>query len=345
MGRENKLNVYIAHAKFLHTRAQLVDNLVGALGAARRDGVVNDVKMVTEMDPNELRPEDVVYVTAQPIEDGPQAIFNGLLKPMTITQVSNALKHRHILQQIASGADDVISLVLEDDVMFVDGISQQLAQAASLYEQRPEPRGVAFLGFPGPRPEEGAGAKLINVMDIYKLLPGCDSFLVDAPSARTLLAEYAKVRFANNVQLMYALQKTNLAASMMVPNIFMDGTKYGIFHSTIELNGRLIYNPNFIALSEAIRVGSERDGGLSAADHDAIRALFEQAPHKAHVEYFYLKARYETARGKYHYARAIFQFAHALSKHVGIPLTQGSEFMKDYMKIFRYLQDVPTATT
>lgn len=328
---DRKLNVYIAHAKFLHIRTPLVQNLVGALSAAAASSVINEIKVVTDMDPNELKPEDVRSVTSQPVEDGPEAQFNALLKPLSIMQISNVLKHHRILTEIASGTDDgLVSVVVEDDALFVDGIAQQLAHALSLYPR--ETGGVVMLGFPGPR-QPDAAPKLVDLLDVYKLLPGCDSYMLDPPSARILLAEYAKIRFANNVQLTYALHKTKLPAKMLVPNIFMDGTKFGIFHSTIELNGRLIYNPNFIALSEAIRAGSE--------DPEKIKALFDEAQHKGHVEYFYLKAKYETSRGKYHYAKALYEFAHALSKNMGIPLTQGSEFMKDYMKIFRHLQVLP----
>jgi hypothetical protein len=325
---DRKLNVYVAHAKFLNIRAPLVQNLVAALSAA-----AIPVKVVTDMDPNELKPEDARQVTAQPIEDGPMAQFNALMKPMSIMQISNVLKHQHILQEIAGGADDdLVSVVVEDDALFVDGIAQQLTQALGLYP-REKPGGVVMLGLPGPRKPDAAPA-LIDVLDVYKLLPGCDSYMMDPPTARAVLAEYAKIRFANNAQLTYALHKTKLPAKMLVPNIFMDGTKFGIFHSTVELNGRLIYNPNFIALSEAIRAGS--------ADAEKIKALFDEAQHKGHVEYFYLKAKYETARGRYHYAKALYEFAHALCKNMGVPLTQGSEFMKDYMKIFRHLQVLPS---
>jgi hypothetical protein len=195
--------------------------------------------------------------------------------------------------------------------------------------------GVLFLGLPGPKVDSPC---VKNMTDFYKVLPGCDSYLIDSKTAALLFQTYEteKVRFPNNIQLTYAMLKNNLPMQMLQPSIFMDGTKFGLFHSNLELNGRLIFNPSYVALSEHIKRGET--GSYTEEDKATIAKLFKECPHKGHLEYYYLKAKYEANKKNYTYALALYKYSAQLCERVGIPMTQGSEFMKDYMKLYKHFQ-------
>ena len=70
-----------------------------------------------------------------------------------------------------------------------------------------------------------------------------------------------------------------------------------------------------------------------------IDGLFQSFDYKNNPEYFYLKAKYETKKGNYDFARALYKGAFSMYEALGAPLTQGCDFMKDFMKLYREFQD------
>jgi hypothetical protein len=345
-----KINVFVVHAKYLANRIPLMQTLITLLQQA---DIVNSIKIYTDKDPGEILPEDVGKFSNQPIEDGPLAYFNAVMKPMSIVQISNALKHKMILEDIVAQAASsdtnhdndedsrpMINLVLEDDALFSDDIAVKLMEAVDIYYGGNN--GIMFLGLPAPKSDK---TTIGNVMDVYKVLPSCDSFFIDAPTARTILNEYDtfRIRFPTNIQMTYTFLKTNTDIKMLMPCIFMDGTKFGTFHSNLELNGRLQFNPYYMMLADLIVNAplppEDGVGGYADADKERIDKLFEEAQYKSHVEYYYLKAKYETRKGNFEFALSLYKYTLDLSEKMGIPMTQGSEFMKDYMKLYREFQD------
>ena len=321
------LNVHVIHAKYLVNRVGIFDMLLTHLKGANMLGTVN---IVADKDPGEIVAEDVVNSFTRNLipNDDKLAYFNGVIKPLGPTQISNALKHKLALEAVAACNDDrQMHLVIEDDVLFNDSVVASLKQ--SMVAASSQPHVLMFLGIPSAPTQETVVRK---VMDTFRFLPCCDSYLINNIAARHLLQHFVPIRFPVHLQLTFAAARIDgMDLQMIAPNIFIDGTKLGALPSNVELNNRLVFNPVYNKLTQLM--------DAPEIDHAEIDRLFQQFEYKTNPEYFYLKAKYEVKRGNFDFAMALFKHAFSQYEMMGTPLTQGSEFMKDYMKLFREFQD------
>lgn len=345
------IHVHIIHAKYLENRTPLFQMLINKL---KEKNMLSAVTVYSDKDPNEIIGPDVGCFTNQPVPDGDKlAYFNSILKQMTLPQLSCGLKHLHVLRNIAksqpsdinandadAGADaaKIVNLVVEDDVLFSDNIDTQLKVAIAEFEKL-SPKKILFLGVPSPASPEPT---VRDFAEFYKVLPCCDSFLIDHPAAVALLAEYSappnRIRFVNNVQLTYSLLRLEIPIKILTPHIFVDGSKFGAVNSNIELNNKLILNPAYNVLAQAIDALPQENPANPTKRKPEIDQMFARFDFKNSPEYYFLKARYETKLGNIHFAKALFDFIYKTQIACGAPLTQGSEMMREYMKIFKYLQ-------
>jgi hypothetical protein len=245
---------------------------------------------------------------------------------MQITAVSNAFKHRMALLN-ASNAPDSVHLVLEDDVVLSANFAEQLKIAMELYETN----SVLFLGVPV---QVGEGP-IKTITDAYKVPPCCESYIVDAQTAGRLVQEYSAIRFPNNIQMAYSALKHKVDLKSFNPTITVDGSKLGLFASVIEMNNRLVFNPVFVNIYNIVN----KPGDLTVEDIETADKLFGAVDYKMNPEFFYLKARLEMKKKNFDYALALYQRAYTLYDSQGTPLGQGSDFMRDYMKLYVHFQD------
>ena len=330
------IHLHIIHAKYLANRAPLFQALVGKLKEAN---LLASVSLHSEKDPNEIVGQDVGLFTNQPIPDGDKlAYFNTVLKQMTLPQLSNTLKHVHALMKISGGATDPdsVHLVVEDDILFPDNVVALITIAAQQFQAMSHPQKICFLGAPSPATSEPI---IRDIGEYYKIIPCCESFFINKAAATAILGDCIappnRIRFVTNVQLTYTLLKLEIPIKIMAPHIFVDGSKYGAVNSNIELNNRLLLNPNYNLIVQAIDALPKDGTAKRLQDIDQMFARFE---FKGSPEFYFLKARYETILGNYHFAKAIFDYIYNMQVTSGAPLSQGSEFMREYMKIFKYMQ-------
>jgi GR25 family glycosyltransferase involved in LPS biosynthesis len=330
-----KVHLHIIHAKYLANRAPLFQGLISKLGDAK---MLARVSMHSNKDPNEIVGEDVSLFTNQNLPDGDKfAYFNTIMKQLTPPQVSNCLKHLDAIAQIASGddPDDMTHLIVEDDVLFSDHVAAQLEAALAEFDKL-EKRKILFLGVPSPPAQTPT---IRDATEFYKIIPSCDSFLIDKAAADTILKENVlppnRIRFVNNVQLTLALLRSEIPIKLFAPHIFVDGSKFGAVNSNLENNNRLLLNPNYNRIVQLVDA-LPKDG--SAKRQPEIDELLSRFDFKNSPELYFLKAKYETRLGNYHYAKAVFEFAYNMQVNMGVPLSQGSDFMREYMKIFKHHQ-------
>jgi GR25 family glycosyltransferase involved in LPS biosynthesis len=317
-----KLKVHILHAQYLANRAALVQ-----LNMQTLHSLGMEVKLVLDKDPNLINQDDAKLLTNAPVPDPELAYFNAVLKPMQITAISNALKHRFALES-ASKDPSCLHLVLEDDTVFSSNFSEHIKQAMNAYKSN----SIVCLGVP----VNGESVdRLKSITDMYKVLPCCEAYIVDASTATKMLAEYSSIRFPNNIQMTYTALKHKISLQAYDTTITVDGTKLGLFASTIEINNRLVFNQTYIALLNIIN----KAGNLSPEDIKSTNNLFASVDYKNNPEFFYLKAKLETRKKNYDYALALYQRAYTLYENQGTPLGQGSDFMQDYMKLHIHFQD------
>lgn len=313
------LNVCVVHVKAFSHRKAMCERLRELLEKSSKLDL-SSFKYIDDMDPGDPLPE--VPITLQPVAQGPGEPFNAFLRPLKLAQVTNIVKHMHALQAAANGQDADITLVLEDDVAFKDTVVEDLATAISNFKG-----GLTFLGTPPMMQPAALGVQPFS--QVYKVAPCCDSYLVDRATATRLLKEMVPIRFPTNIQLSYAIACSGIEATIAVPNVFVDGSKLGLYLSSVDANSKMVFNEAFVRAAQS----------LDSLDFDP--SIFESIEPKWHPELLHLRAQHETKKANYEGARALYEQAVSLYDAHGGIIDNSSELLRNFMRLFRHLQQLP----
>jgi GR25 family glycosyltransferase involved in LPS biosynthesis len=322
------VNVYVIHVASFKNRKISIERLESVVRKDERFKFT--FRYITECDPENLLPDEIKNsINYDQIKEEQVAMFNGLLKNMHVNQLSNALKHKKALQLIEDSEEVDYSIIIEDDIIFNDDITENLH---NILNNLPENFDVMFLGLPASKQDENT-PYYQSLKEVFKLLPCCDSYLITKKAATMLNEYFLPIKFQNNIQLSYLFTKLDLETYLSIPNIFIDGSKLGLYFSSLEVNNRLIFNQDYVLLTQLL---SKKE--LTDEDKKEIDKAFLDVKLKTNPEFYYLKALYETKKGNYIYALAIFNYAYDIYESNGAILNNQSTFLRDFMKTFKYLQ-------
>jgi hypothetical protein len=218
-------------------------------------------------------------------------------------------------------------LVLEDDVIMGNDHVELLRKRI---ERAAQDDCVLLLGVPA------VSAEYQSVAEVYTVAPTCESYLLRPSAARRMLAEMLPVRFATTVQLTYAAEKTGVPLLVGRPNVFVDGSKYGVFASGLTINNALVLNPVYMRARDVLSAGDR------AAPHDVAeteRALAEN-PLKNHPDFMHMAALVALRkRGAGDPAtRDAFEAALKGYDQAGCIMNHESHFLNEYLQLFRHAQ-------
>ncbi len=324
-----KLRVYVIHVKALSNRKSLCEKLQNDL-KNDPDFNLEAFEYITQNDPGE--PLDPINIDLQPLPNDGSGIdrFNAFIRPFKIGHVTNALKHKCALERIAASfTQNTIHLVIEDDALkqSLDNIALKKAMAAFHKNKAP----VMFLGIP---PGTSAKNDMQPVSDVYNALPCCDSYFIAPMAAKATLEHFRTLKFPTHIQLTYALVKANIMPFMSAPAVFVDGSKLGVFISTIDSNNRLVFNGGFVEIAKALQ---DKD----VLPEDKMESLFNKVEPKWHPEFMHLRALYEQKRGNYDTAE--HYYTEALNQYMafGGIIDNQTELLRDFMRLYRHLQQRP----
>ena len=346
----NHLFVYILHAKNLEIRKNMCHDLEKKLKESVHfaDYRVEFV-YIESHDPVDIDLTSIQqYVDLKPTGI---AAFDQLIKGLHIRQFSNALKHVDAWTHIAdektrahiSAHDNVMYLVLEDDVVFADSVDEKLhAILDKMYlKDKSTPWDINFLGFPQiVKDEEEAkqlqheNVRVAPVESLFRLLPEVSSYLVkDSIVAKRVKEAFFPCRFPTHIQisfLWYILK--DLKLTMTTPNIFVDGTKFGVYLSSIEANNKLFLNNDYNQIHSLVSKGGE--------NVQEIRDKMEKIKFNNHPDFQTLNAIFEMKNGNYEKAKELFAYCHKMYVENNCVLNSESTFLIDYARVFRHFQEV-----
>lgn len=329
-----KLNIYFIHSKSLKERKSVIDNFTSLIKKYRFKNIhVDSVEIITNYEPVDIDVNTIrQFVDYSKIGESHVEFYNQLLRNLHINQLSNTLKHFKALELIAKKSNDKeLNLVLEDDILYEDKVCMSFEKMTKAI---PEKFDIIMLGMP----------TTIDVVDksnytfqdthkIFKVLPVCDSYLVSHSTAKALVMNYVPVKFNNATQLSYICDKLGIETIQSVPNIFIDGSKYGIFLSKLSTNNPLIFNNDFVT----IRAIASRET-VTKDDIEVFNKLIKKSPIKDNPDFVHMECLYYINQKDY--KRAIERFTDAYNTYIsnGCILSNDSIFLRDFIRTFKYVQ-------
>lgn len=329
-----KVNIFFIHSKYTPERQSVVKNFKDTVLAFNfRNLKINKVIVVDEHDPVDID-VDVIkkLVSYDKIEQKDLEIYNSLLRNLHVNQLSNTMKHMKALQLISLCPDSEINIVLEDDILYEDKVCLTLER---LINQLPIKYDYVFLGMPNTTEmKPSTEFSFQDTHKIFKVLPLCDSYIVSVNAARATTAHYQPIKFVNNIQLSYVIDKLGLSSVQCIPNVFVDGSKYGVFVSRVCPNNPLIFNNDFTLLASVLNKGEP----LSTEEHEKIKNILQVSTIRNNPDFIYIECLYHTLCKNYQLAKKRYEEAYKVYVSNACILSNESNFLKDFIRVHKYLQ-------
>ena len=276
-----------------------------------------------------------------------------------VNQLSCALKHATALHKVCANAGQHggFHVVLEDDALFGD--EENLCKR--LHEvlwNLPSDYDIVFMGLPTPNlPDDAAddAASLFVRVDKKRvfqrlsmppsvqmpLLPCCDSYVVNPNAAARMLPLAKPVRFAAHLQLTWLIRKVPLNVYTSMPNIFVDGSKVGVYVSQLDPNNRLLWNDQFVKLEALVNSADILDMAKDPARLKATQEFVDGLAFKGHPDILRLLGRLQVRLGNFQEASVIFEQVFKMLSSERCVVNSQSTTLRDYMNLYRQLQDLP----
>jgi len=272
-----KLNIYGIHSEQYTKRAENLHGLIQQL----RSTAMNKGYSVT--------PNLVLKPTTQNVQDAMQehiapklcydvcgdADFDNSRQNFSLEMISNFDKHVSVWKQIAeSGGSDEndLFMVLEDDsYLLPNGLDVYLKLLESKFDYD-----ILFLGI---CINEKTPLQVQNIRKYVKILPTKDSYLIKKGLATRLYTAFTQdpkmYKYTLRIQLSYVFQKllTNEKVMCLSQRFLIDGSKLGVFPSTIHVNNILLFNNDFMALFRLLKGSNSIDKKTIAKYLKPLEAL------------------------------------------------------------------------
>lgn len=333
-----KLNVYIIHAEHLLERRKVIDDVKKNLAKYSFSRMkVQDIVTITQHDPSTLSAEKVqsmVNYTPIQTEDENLKVYNSLLRVLHVNNLSNALKHYEALSQIAKCTDpDVIHLVLEDDVMFEPRMCMLLDKTIDKINDTQ----ILFLGMPNN--EAIANSNNIRLKDsktVFKILPYNDSYIVTPKLAGELASKYLPIKFHNNIHLNYLLETMSVPVYQTVPNLFVDGSKFGMYLSSQMVNNDLVFNREYMFLKSLV---SKDPTQVTSDEKTLAEKIIKESQVSNNPDFLSIVGKYtREVKKDYKKTLEIYQTAFDIYEKNGAIINNESMFLRDFINLHSHLQ-------
>jgi len=336
------VNFYFIHAKWLADREKVINDFKRNISKFNfRSLKIGKIEVVTDYDPNEIDAEIIKNnVNYNQVKEPSLALYNGFLKNLHVNQLSNALKHYKVYEKIATSKEteeslSEINIILEDDILYEERVFISLEK---MVRELPVDFDLIFLGLPTNIEVKNKNEiKFQNTKDLFRILPYCDSYVISRSAAKKLYTDFTPCKFLTNIHLSYLIDKLELKSQLVIPNIFMDGTKFGMFVSSLNPNNVLMFNNDYNVVKTLI--SKEQ---LTDQEKVALIQLFKSSNIAQHPDLCYLKAQYLAKIGDFAEAKKSYDETYAKYKAYNTIINHESLFLKDYIRLFKNLQtDLP----
>ena len=333
-----RLNVFFIHAAALKDRERVIAEFNKQVQKYHFKNIKKvQIKVITEFDPNDITGDFIQRAVnytpiKEDIKENSIAFYNQFIKNMHLYQLSNALKHYKALEYIANADDDTLNIVLEDDVVYEEKVCLLLER---MFKNLPTDYDMIFLGLPGKTEVTNRNEiKYVNTPEVFRVLPYTDSYLITKDAAKRLYDAYLPIKFAGNVHLSYLIEKTGMKTLTALPNIFIDGSKYGAFLSTLNPNNALVFNQDFIRIKST----AMKDTDITPEEKQICDKIISESPIQGHPDFMYAKAQYLLRFKRVKEAEKLFEHAFNVYTANNCIVNHESMFLKDYIRMHKHNQ-------
>lgn len=175
--------------------------------------------------------------------------FKNLIAPLNINQLSNFEKHLKALELIKQ-SNTKLNFIIEDDIIiideFVNNLLEFLTRITTLdYD-------IVFTSIS--INDNSADYKFLKSIDYFKVLIAKSSYFITKECAEKLSEYMKKIRFTYKLNLSYYIyeNKETIKSYIFNKNIFFEGSKIGVFTTSVNNNNFLYQNGEYVKLTQLV---------------------------------------------------------------------------------------------
>ena len=250
------LNIYIVHSEYLKNRVKYLNVTVDMIKKlAEEQKLQVNVNLVKEPTKEfiEEHVEEFNKKVKYEKEEGIYADeeFNNTINVLNVHQISNLEKHRIIHSTIAKNQrPDELHFVIEDDVLVGEDYVHNIRTLfKALQEDKLTDWDILFTGVADM--EKNASIALLDSRKNYKFLL-CKSSYFIRPNTALKLAEYLEVYkyTLKDAISKFVWDNKQLRACVTNKHTFLEGSKMGLFTTSVNNSNFLYQNSQFVALAK-----------------------------------------------------------------------------------------------
>ncbi len=269
----------------VHRQTRLHGTIQSIREAASQKGYTFRTILVLNPDPSALQSKVQVLSERVKYDKTGYEELDAASSVLNLEEISNYEKHREVWRRMqtevvptASSSD--ICLIIEDDTIIIPEFTKNFE--AFLDNPRIKDWDLYLMGV-ATSVNSDTGRMLMPVADLMRTIPSKCAYAVRPTSSalQTLLDETEVIRFNMRIQLSYIFQKRrDLRAIISTRQCFMEGSKVGLFPSTLHSNNLLIFNQEYMDLFRMLQSNQINEATASAL-YERVKHI--QSPDLLHI--------------------------------------------------------------
>lgn len=243
------LHLYVIHSPKLTTRYQRIQQTVQVIrNAAHVCSCELRLNMVTKPEVEHLQDQLQALDARVKYDKVGNETFDNFMSVLSIQELSNYEKHREVWRSVLNHANDDLFMVIEDDTFCLPdapaGLTELLRMDHSKYD---------FLSLSISN-DNHPSMEFLDMRGMVTVLPSKDAYMLSKSCAQKLLDQTEKITFSMRIQMSYILH-TEASMRVKYPSkrMLLEGSKVGMYPSTLHSNNILIYNQEFMELFQMMQ--------------------------------------------------------------------------------------------
>jgi tetratricopeptide (TPR) repeat protein len=247
-----KINIYIITSDHLKLRFNNLNQQIGKLKEIFHQNKINfNFHQINNPSSNDIennldKYKDIVSLNKDDIEDDD---FKNQVIPLNTAQLSNLNKHLKAYELIKNNDNDEYHFIIEDDIIILDDFINNINILLTKIKE------IDFdLILTGIAINQTDDFKFLNAYNYFKVLISKCSYFISKTCALKLLEFNTKIRFTQKLALSYFIwkNKDTIKSFICNKNLFFEGSKIGVFSTSINNNNFLYQNGEFVKLTQLI---------------------------------------------------------------------------------------------
>ncbi len=333
------LNIYIIHSTYLIKRLKYLNATIDMLKKITDEaGFKTNILIITNPTKEEIESNIDEYnkKVNYDKEIGPKADdqFNSSISSLNALQISNIEKHKIAYEKIKNAPND-LHFIIEDDVLVgEDYIANIKSLFKSLIDDTLGSWDILFTAIADVDKTASLGLK--DSRKQYKFILAKSSYFITAELAKGL-QEYLQVYKYNlkTAIAKYIWDNKNIKSCILNRHTFLEGSKMGLFTTSINNSNFLYQNSQFVALAKITTNNEITDTMLDEANELYKQLEKLENPDVLHIMGVLYYKRHDFEKAKHFMSEACYKIHDNQGYY-----SKSSEILNNAINIFQYDQNL-----